>query len=111
MENHRGDRCNFSGRLVHCLLINYPAEEEHAWDDVVTRMSLSLNGKSSNSIRRKTSRHPAFRVCSSSEWTISAELRRVSGPVSQFQISFNHRIDRPPLRVVSPSISVRQRSS
>jgi len=39
------DRCNFSGRLVHCVLINYPAEEEHAWDDVVTRMSLSLSGK------------------------------------------------------------------
>ncbi|MET4426375.1 hypothetical protein [Bradyrhizobium sp. RT3a] len=39
------DRCNFTGRLVHCVLINYPAEEEHAWDDVVTRMSLSLTGK------------------------------------------------------------------
>lgn len=39
------DRCNFSERLVHCVLINYPAEEEHAWDDVVTRMSLSLSGK------------------------------------------------------------------
>ncbi|EIG63542.1 hypothetical protein Bra1253DRAFT_00022, partial [Bradyrhizobium sp. WSM1253] len=39
------DRCNFSGRLVHCVLINYPAEEERAWDDVVTRISLSLNGK------------------------------------------------------------------
>jgi hypothetical protein len=39
------DRCNFSERLVHCMLINYPAEEEHAWDDVVTRMSLSLSGK------------------------------------------------------------------
>ncbi|OPZ00218.1 hypothetical protein A5906_18490 [Bradyrhizobium sacchari] len=39
------DRCNFSERLVHCVLINYPAEEEHAWDDVVTHMSLSLSGK------------------------------------------------------------------
>jgi len=39
------DRCNFSGRLVHCVLINYPAEEERAWDDVVTRISLSLSGK------------------------------------------------------------------
>ena len=39
------DRCNFSGRLVHCVLINYPAEEEHAWDDIVTRMSLSLSGR------------------------------------------------------------------
>jgi len=27
------------------VLINYPAEEEHAWDDLVTRVSLSLNGK------------------------------------------------------------------
>ncbi|QOZ65940.1 hypothetical protein [Bradyrhizobium arachidis] len=39
------DRCNFSEWLVHCVLINYPAEEEHAWDDVVTHMSLSLSGK------------------------------------------------------------------
>lgn len=39
------DRCNFSAQLVHCVLINYPAEEEHAWDDVVTRISLSLKGK------------------------------------------------------------------
>jgi len=27
------------------VLINYPADEEHAWDDVVTHTSLSLNGK------------------------------------------------------------------
>lgn len=26
------DRCNFSGHLVHCVLINYPASEERAWD-------------------------------------------------------------------------------
>ncbi|TYL82170.1 hypothetical protein FXB40_47290 [Bradyrhizobium rifense] len=39
------DRCNFSGRLVHCVLINYPAEEEHDWDDIVTRISLSLTGR------------------------------------------------------------------
>ncbi len=38
------DRCNFSGRLVHCVLINYPAAEEHDWDDIVTRISLSLHG-------------------------------------------------------------------
>ncbi len=36
------DRCNFSHRFVHCLLINYPSREEHEWDDIVTRMSLSL---------------------------------------------------------------------
>jgi hypothetical protein len=39
------DRCNFSRGLVHCVLINYPAREEHAWDDIVTRISLSLSGK------------------------------------------------------------------
>jgi hypothetical protein len=38
------DRCNFSRRFVHCVLINYPASEERAWDDVVTRISLSLRG-------------------------------------------------------------------
>ncbi|OPY95769.1 hypothetical protein A5906_07320 [Bradyrhizobium sacchari] len=39
------DRCNFAGRLVHCVLINYPAREEHEWDDIVTRISLSLRSK------------------------------------------------------------------
>jgi hypothetical protein len=39
------DRCNFSGKMVHCVLINYPAREEHDWDDIVTRISLSLSGK------------------------------------------------------------------
>jgi len=38
------DRCNFSGGLVHCVLINYPASEERAWDGIVTRISLSLSG-------------------------------------------------------------------
>ena len=38
------DRCNFSERFVHCVLIDYPAAEEHKWDDVVTRISLSLRG-------------------------------------------------------------------
>lgn len=50
VSSYRGDkvwynRCNFSGRLIHCVLIDYPAEEEHAWDNIVTRMSLSLSGK------------------------------------------------------------------
>lgn len=50
VSSYRGDkvwynRCNFSGRLIHCVLIHYPAEEEHAWDNIVTRMSLSLSGK------------------------------------------------------------------
>jgi hypothetical protein len=38
------DRCNFSGRMVHCVLINYPASEERDWDGIVTRISLSLRG-------------------------------------------------------------------
>lgn len=28
---------------MHCVLINYPAAEERAWDAVVTRISLSLD--------------------------------------------------------------------
>jgi hypothetical protein len=39
------DRCNFSGGLIHCVLMNYPAKEERRWDDIVTRISLSLRGK------------------------------------------------------------------
>ena len=50
VSSYRGDkvwydRCNFSRRLVHCVLINYPASEERDWDDVVTRISLSLSGR------------------------------------------------------------------
>lgn len=49
VSSYRGDkvwydRCNFSKRFVHCVLMNYPAREEHAWDDIVTRISLSLSG-------------------------------------------------------------------
>ena len=39
------DRCNFSSGLIHCVLINYPANEERDWDDIVTRISLSLRGR------------------------------------------------------------------
>lgn len=50
VSSYRGDkiwydRCNFSRGLVHCVLINYPASEKRDWDDIVTRISLSLNGK------------------------------------------------------------------
>lgn len=38
------DRCNFSGRLIHCVLINYPANEKRQWDSIVTRISRSLGG-------------------------------------------------------------------
>jgi len=38
------DRCNFSPRYVHCVLINYPAAEKQQWDRVVTRISHSLSG-------------------------------------------------------------------
>jgi hypothetical protein len=39
------DRCNFSGHYINCVLINYPAAEERQWDDIVTRISLSLSGR------------------------------------------------------------------
>jgi hypothetical protein len=50
VSSYKGDkvwynRCNFSGRLVHCVRINYPADEERDWDKIVTRISLSLSGK------------------------------------------------------------------
>ncbi|MDN5000489.1 hypothetical protein ACFQZO_06295 [Bradyrhizobium sp. GCM10027634] len=38
------DRCNFTSRYVHCVLINYPADEKRQWDGVVTRISHSLSG-------------------------------------------------------------------
>ncbi|WP_439395056.1 hypothetical protein ACRQ5Q_38775 [Bradyrhizobium sp. PMVTL-01] len=38
------DRCNFSRRYVHCVLINYPAAEKRQWDRIVTRISHSLSG-------------------------------------------------------------------
>jgi len=38
------DRCNFTSRYVHCVLINYPAAEKRQWDAVVTRISHSLSG-------------------------------------------------------------------
>ena len=49
VSSYKGDkvwynRCNFSHDLVHCVLINYPAAEERDWDDIVTRISLSLRG-------------------------------------------------------------------
>jgi hypothetical protein len=37
------DRCNFAGRIVTCVLINYPAAEKKRWDAVVTRISNSLS--------------------------------------------------------------------
>jgi hypothetical protein len=37
------DRCNFAGRFVTCILINYPAAEKKRWDAVVTRISNSLS--------------------------------------------------------------------
>ena len=38
------DRCNFAGRFIHCVLINYPAAEKRQWDSVVTRISDTLTG-------------------------------------------------------------------
>lgn len=44
----RGDRtwynrCNKSGAYLNCVLINYPRAEERQWDNVVTRISLTLS--------------------------------------------------------------------
>jgi len=36
------NRCNFSGRFINCVLINYPAVEKRQWDGVVTRISNTL---------------------------------------------------------------------
>jgi hypothetical protein len=36
------DRCNFAGRFVNCVLINYPAAEKRQWDSVVSRISNTL---------------------------------------------------------------------
>jgi hypothetical protein len=36
------DRCNFAGRFINCVLINYPAAEKRQWDGVVTRISNTL---------------------------------------------------------------------
>lgn len=38
------DRCNFSVSFIHCVLINYPADDKPQWDGVVTRISYSLHG-------------------------------------------------------------------
>jgi hypothetical protein len=50
VSSYRGDqvwydRCNFARALVQCVLISYPASEQRNWDDIVTRISLSLSGK------------------------------------------------------------------
>ncbi len=37
------NRCNFGGRSITCVLINYPAAEKKRWDAVVTRISNSLS--------------------------------------------------------------------
>jgi hypothetical protein len=39
------DRCNFAGRFINCVLINYPAAEKRQWDGVVTRISHTLSSK------------------------------------------------------------------
>lgn len=36
------NRCNRVRGFMNCVLINYPAAEERQWDNVVTRISLSL---------------------------------------------------------------------
>ena len=37
------DRCNFAGRSISCVLVNYPAAEKRQWDGVITRISHTLS--------------------------------------------------------------------
>lgn len=39
------NRCNFAGRFINCVLINYPAAEKRQWDSVVTRISNTLTSR------------------------------------------------------------------
>ena len=36
------NRCNFAGEFLHCVTLNYPANEKRQWDYVVTQISNSL---------------------------------------------------------------------
>jgi hypothetical protein len=36
------NRCNFAGAFIHCILLNYPANEKRQWDYVVTQISHTL---------------------------------------------------------------------
>lgn len=36
-------RCNFGGRAMHCVALNYPVHEKRQWDRIVTRVSHSLS--------------------------------------------------------------------
>jgi hypothetical protein len=35
-------RCNFAGTFIHCVVLNYPANEKRQWDYVVTQISHTL---------------------------------------------------------------------
>ena len=36
------DRCNFAGRIINYVMVNYPAAEKRQWDGVITRISNTL---------------------------------------------------------------------
>jgi len=47
ISENKGDRipyrrCNFSGDLIRCINLEYPRNEKRQWDDIVTKISLSL---------------------------------------------------------------------
>ncbi len=44
------DRCNFAGRFINCVMVNYPAAEKRQWDGVITRISRSRITEQSHSI-------------------------------------------------------------
>jgi len=48
ISGYRGDqiyyaRCNFGRERLHCVALNYPADEKRRWDAIVTRVSRSLS--------------------------------------------------------------------
>jgi len=36
------DRCNFSGAFIHCVVLNYPPREKPKWDNVLTKIVISM---------------------------------------------------------------------
>jgi hypothetical protein len=56
-------RCNFAAaprNLMHCILLVYPARENRAWDQIVTRISLSLHAeRAAVNPSTRTDRSPA----------------------------------------------------
>ena len=55
------DRCNFAGRVINCIMVNYPADEKRQWDGVITRISRSLSAGSYHRNSRPCSKSTQYR--------------------------------------------------